>query len=193
MGANISLKYLGPAKKMGTWAPWIPEETNNFKYADIDFAYKNSTDFVRSFLSSVELAKKKHQLVDVKTINMKMGQYPCLPGWHTDCSMFPSSEHDDDVNILYSSGVTRTAFLSQDWECKIRTLSKPSHQEIKSEVNLKIKQENIPYYQIDDNDIVSYTRMHVHAPMPAEKDGYRILIRVTCTDLVIPNNKIIKR
>ena len=186
------LKYLGPATKLGQFKAWVPEKTNNFKYADIDFAYKQSSDFIRSFISFIDIPKKKYQLIDVKTVELKAGELPCLPGWHTDCSMFPSSNFDDDINILFSSGVTRTAFISQNWECNLSKIEKaPTHQKIKALVNKKILEDKIATYQIENNDIVMYTRMHVHAPMPAEMTGHRILIRITCTDLVPPNNRII--
>jgi hypothetical protein len=62
----------------------------SFKYLDFELAKSVSTKYVKEILNSVPLSgKHKYVVVDVKVVDLKKGQYPCNPGWHTDCTLDP--------------------------------------------------------------------------------------------------------
>lgn len=147
-----------------------------FKYASITVVQESSTPAMRALLQTVPVVgEHKHTLVDIKIRYLEAGSHPCKPFWHTDCTMDMDHPSRPECHHLYIAGAgSRTQFLwtplkvAEGWENRIT----PG----------MVK-------QIPEETWVSYGRQHPHRCSPAEFSGWRLLVRVTETDLVRPRNR----
>ena len=158
---------------------------DSFKYADINYVYENSTEPIRKILEQFPVeGKHRSTIVDVKVHYLKKGMFPCLPGWHTDCTLNPWHETKNDVHHIYQVGAEcYTRFLAEDFTLEFDSLVP---------ANIKSKMNAVEHksWTLKPEKIYRYDRFGLHAPSVASEDGMRLLIRVTETDLIRPNRRI---
>ena len=147
-----------------------------YKYAKYSRVYENSTKAVQWLLNLCpNKNERKRTVVDVKIVHLEKGQNPCMPFWHTDCTMDMSHNTRPEIHYIYVAGAgSRTQFL---WEPLDVT---PNFAESIEEQMVKL---------IPEETWVSYGREHPHKCSPASQSGFRLLIRVTETDLIPYQNK----
>jgi hypothetical protein len=155
----------------------------NYKYGHINHVWSNATPYVRNIIESCPLRRtKKHIVVDVKTHYLKIGQIPALPHWHLDGYANPYTEEYDDINHLFVSGqFCLTDFLASPLEVHDYEMG----------ISPTVLLVDCPVVSIPGNTIVTYDR-HIHRATPAKQEGHRLLVRVTETNRIKPNNKIFK-
>lgn len=147
-----------------------------YKYAKYSKVYENSTKAVQWLLDTCpNKNERKRTVVDVKLVHLEKGQNPCMPFWHTDCTMDMSHNTRPEIHYIYVVGAgSRTKFL---WEPLDVT---PDFENSIEEHMCEL---------IPEETWVSYGREHLHKCSPAERSGFRLLIRVTETDLIPYQNK----
>lgn len=153
----------------------FPEES--YKFASMKFVMANSNETVRSILSQIPVAgNHKNVLVDVKVHDLEVGVTPALPHWHFDCVKDPRDESLEEVHHLFITEGCSTEFLGEDTEFD---LPYGFNHSIFNHLNgVKIK----PY------KVYTYGR-HLHRATKAVKKCKRLLIRVTESNLIKPNNR----
>jgi hypothetical protein len=154
----------------------------NMKYAAFEKAVLASNPYVSLVLRAIPTPKRyKRLLVDVKVKDLKAGQIPCLPGWHLDCTMEPDRDGLPETHFLFVAGAG----------CKTRFVVSPVEIPIKNgrlvNVDKAIKEQSPDIFTIKECTVTRYNRYNLHAPSPAEYDGRRLLVRISCCDFIKPN------
>ncbi len=184
----MKFKYNSPPRKLfevdiPEGFDFLLERQPNFKYAELDFALKYSQPYVQSLIQSIPYENtRKHIVLDIKKIYLQKGQLPCLPGWHTDCTLNPLHETRPEAHYILISGCgSKTKFLNQSLEIELQEdMFKSINDAMTKEVNV---------LEIEEDTFYSYDRFSIHAPSPAEYEGLRFIIRLTETDLIKPIRK----
>jgi hypothetical protein len=162
----------------------------SYKWGDYDFVMKNTTDYVREILSSINVFNlHKYVLVDIKVHDLKKDDVPALPFWHIDCTPNPIEEPVGEIhNLFISSDVSATQFLSED-----RTVYVPDKGRVNWDkvLGLACKVRPIIFSSIKPLQVYTYSE-HLHRATPAIRDGKRLFIRLTETSKYIPSNKPFK-
>lgn len=158
------------------------ESQLSFKYSSYNFALQNSTEGVRKIINSVRLSGEyKYTVVDVKVVSLKKGEFPCLPGWHTDCTLDPHHKTKPETHHIYIYGADcRTRFLADPLSIDL------SNKNLKKEICTSVEKQELKEISIEEGYIYRYNRFSIHAPSQAGKSGTRLLVRVTETDLIRP-------
>lgn len=142
-----------------------------YKYSDVRWVLETSTPAIKQLLVSCPYrhGRRRHVVCDVKIGWLAAGQMPCIPHWHTDCTMDRDHPGSPEIHYLYITGAgSRTQF---------RWCAPDSH--------------FVAHMRIPTDAWVTYSREHEHRCTPATESGYRLLVRVTETDIIKPkNNKI---
>lgn len=164
------------------------KDQKSFKYADLRFAYKNSTDEIRAIIDQFPIeGNHSNVIIDIKFHEVTASKFPCLPGWHTDCTLNPWHETRPEVHHIYVVGAgCRTRFLDEDFTLEYSSLVPAK---IKSNMNKKEHKS----WQVKEAHIYRYDRFGLHAPSLAERTEHRLLIRVTESDLIRPNAREYKK
>lgn len=137
----------------------------NYKYADINFVYKNSINLVRQVIDAAPISGRyKRVLVDVKTQNLTPKVCSCIPGWHLD-----GSQVEEELFHLIVFNGPCTEFLA---EPTLLTTISPSADAI----------------SIKNDAIVSYNSNHFHRGVYAKQETRRVLIRLTETNIITARN-----
>jgi len=147
-----------------------------YKYAKFQRVFEQSTEAVRQILQTCpNKNERKRTLVDVKLTWLKKGENPCMPFWHTDCTMNMDHPTRPEKHYIYISGAgSRTRFLFEPLEVT---------PDFADNITPNMAQE------IPEETWVNYGRQHPHICSRAEFSGYRLLIRVTESDLIPYSNK----
>lgn len=161
------------------------EYSPTIKYGSPEFVIKNSSDQVRSIIQEMlPNINNKHNnvIIDVKVHDLKLGEMPCMNNWHMDCVGRHDEEFKEECHHLIIFGdCSRTIFL-----CDSITLENvPNDKVINWNKVIDLHPYNI--FQIKPNHIYTYGR-NLHRGAPATKDGRRLLIRITETDKIKPQN-----
>ena len=163
------------------------------KYADMEYAMSAcNSDLVRTILLAAPIVgKHKRIVVDVKVHHLKTGEYSCMPGWHLDGSLNVRNEpKESELHHLLVIGPTaRTEFLDDPVEFD---LDPKWDFAARSKVLGKIldKMENLATFTVPNAQFVTYDDSFFHRAAAAKFDCWRLLVRVTETDIILPQNKI---
>lgn len=176
---NSPVKYIKPISFQ------LVEGQKNFKYTDVSYAYDNSVACVQKIIEQFPIeGNHKNVLIDIKVHDIEKENFPCLPGWHTDCTLNPWHYTLPEVHHIYMFGAEcRTRFLDEDFEMSFESMN-PKY--IKDKMNSVIHKS----WAVQEGYIYRYDRFSLHAPSLAEKTGKRLLIRITESDLIRPNRRI---
>jgi hypothetical protein len=159
--------------------------TENLKYADIDFAINNTNQYVKDIIKSAPIeGNHKYIVVDVKTHILKEGQIPALPFWHFDCVCDPRDNSREEVHHIFITDGCNTEFLKHEAILDLEDAFNPVSFNKKYQ-DILIGEEIEPYC------IYTYRR-HLHRATKAKKNCKRLLIRVSETDNIRPQNLFFK-
>ena len=157
----------------------------SYKFASYNFVMNNSSDYIRYIISKMPIiGDRKNILVDIKVHHLKKGDYPALKHSHIDVAPNPHYKGREEHHHLFVSGFgCRTEFLKNRVEVNI-----PNDKPINFD---KILPKNTKFQKIYGGRIYSYGRV-LHKASKSEEDFTRLLVRVTETDNIHPNNKLFK-
>lgn len=155
----------------------------SYKFASYNFVMNNSSDYIRYVIKNMPIVgDRKNILVDIKVHNLEAGIYPALKHAHIDVAYNPFYKGREEHHHLFVSGFgCRTEFLKNRIKVDIDP-DKPIDFD-------KLLGPQIEFKKIDGGRIYSYGRT-VHRASCSEETFTRLLVRVTETDNIKPNNKI---
>lgn len=161
-----------------------------FKYADFDHAYRNTTDYIRQILSAAPLKNKHRNLVvDIKVTQIKKGQPPCIPGWHCDTVVNPFHDSLPEFHHLFVTGhASLTEFIAQPITLEVNSELKSDSQQLLQSFKEQITAIQVEPYKIPSATLVTYGRFHFHRGSIGLYDEKRLLVRVTETNIITPRN-----
>lgn len=169
-------KFLGPPILLNEFKVNLRSlNQESFKYADFNFAYSKSSKVVQNILDSFKYENNhKYKLVDVKYLFLEKGWASCMLGWHIDVTTNVNHKEPKDIHHLYFSGAeANTIFLNKD-------------------INFDQPITDDLIFVAPENTYIKYSRLHLHSASTAKISGYRLIVRVTETNIIKPINKIIK-
>ena len=76
----------------------------SFKYKSLEWAMENSTPFVRSVIDTMGTADRKWCVIDVKIVELKKSEFPCLSQWHYDCTRDKMDPRREEVHFIWQYG-----------------------------------------------------------------------------------------
>jgi len=122
---------------------------------------------------------EQNVLVDVKFHDIQANVVPCLPGWHTDGSLFEVENASLEKYLLYISGeVCPTEFCLDPL---IYPQERASRQTMK---NYQAKNTiSLPF-----DSFVQYDSTAMHRGTKSTKAGHRLLIRVMSSNIIRGSN-----
>jgi len=162
------------------------------KYADYDYVMDVcESDMVRQILRNAPIeGNHTRVLVDVKVHDLKKGQHTCLPGWHLDGSNTPEGfEKRPEVHHLFvASAFALTEFLDTPIDIPIDpswTFADRSRK-----IGALLDEMDLPAFTIPNCNFVTYDDTFFHRGAQATGDELRLLVRVTETDVIKPQNRV---
>lgn len=131
---------------------------------------------LEDILEVIGKPQRKYFLVDLKSQFLEEGTYPCIPGWHVDCvqNLLHNSRPDIHHLVVFGDG-SLTEFLEEDAEIFVDAEEKVCYDELLAGKAVKAVEPSMLY---------TYGRSTPHRAGRVKKDGWRVLIRVTQTDVV---------
>ncbi len=186
------------SKNQGCFQKEIIEDETALLSADINYALENGGPITRYFLTKFledpylrdvysGVIPGLHIIVDSRIHALKQGEYPGLPGWHTDFieRVSPTnmeldySKFNPAVKIYivnfsdHPKGVSNTEYLTDGV-----SLTLPEKHVYKS-LNTQISSmPRINSRQVADGEILSMDQYSLHRISPAHQDGLRGFIRL---------------
>ena len=158
-----------------------------FKNASREYVLRNTTKYVRDIIGAIPL-RRKHRFisVDVKVHDIEPGRYPCIPGWHTDTVIDPRSNGRPEVHTLFVTGfASLTEFIGEQVCLTLPTTGNVLLEHFRAEIDAISPQiRKIPSCQL-----VTYGRYDFHRGSLGLSFEKRLLIRVSETDIIKPQNK----
>ena len=156
--------------------PSIKDYPNtNVKYCSLD-KYNElglSNDYVDYVIKNCPLQDGfRHTLIDVKTHDLELDEYPCLPGWHIDCRTNYIPRNREIYHIFVSSDVSLTEF-----SLSVINSEAMFHKEIPKFYDLEHSTAQIKPLVWNTYDSYSF-----HRGSKAQYNGKRLLIRVCQTN-----------
>ncbi len=165
----------------------------NFKYADFEEAYLRSCPYVKTIMDEMRLhiaGKHRYTLIDIKHQEIKKDKLPAYGFWHTDVTLDINHSARPEKHTIFISGADcQTQFVNDKIILLFNHLDlkkwTPDYEEmVQYGINLK----KATPLDIKEGMLYAYGR-DLHRATPAKKDGTRILIRATETDIVKPLKK----
>jgi hypothetical protein len=164
----------------------------SFKDASIEFARKNTNSIVKYIIDHAPVRNQHVRiLIDVKIHYMEVGGYTCMKGWHLDGSVNAKSiPKKPEVHHLFIAGVCgHTEFL--DTKVDLPIDESLNFVQISKKVGGALDNtEGLPVFAVPNSQYVTYGDHDFHRPAKIMQSGYRLMVRVTETDVLEPRNKI---
>jgi hypothetical protein len=162
------------------------------KYADYRYAMDACrSDLVRNILRFAPIeGNHKNILVDIKVHDLGKGEFACVPGWHLDGSNNPNNlEKKPELHHLFvASRFALTEFLDTPLDIPID----PSwtFAERSQKIGILLNEMELPVFTIPNCLYVTYDDSFFHRGKQATGDELRLLVRVTETDIIEPQNRV---
>lgn len=164
-----------------------------YKYAPVEAVYDNSAPLIKFLLDQIrlELFKDKFAwtwkrwnwlICDIKIETLKKGEIPCLPGWHSDCTMNLSRDGNESHYLFVYGAGCRTEFINEITCIPEVKFDNPHHTKRMYEDLFYGKQTIL----LQEGIVYSYDRFGIHRPTRATQDGIRLLIRLTDCSFICP-------
>jgi len=184
------------------------ESTPVLRRPSLENAVMYGGPLMRELLETVPLVGDKNYItVDTKVTLLMPGWYPAIPGWHTDGvprgeELLPDAKGkprlDKQAELpeiaphyhVISVGLdSPTEFVNQPFELDIENFDNPDlYKELTQKVNPLVEESKLDVVSLSDA-WVSWDWWNVHRAIPADKTGWRLLIRVTESDVLKPRTK----
>ncbi|MCH9632826.1 MAG: hypothetical protein S4CHLAM6_11690 [Chlamydiae bacterium] len=186
------------SKNKGLFSTETIKKETDFYAADFDFALTNADPITRyfllKFLEEPYLKKiydnkipRLHLIVDSRIHSLEKGEYPGIPGWHTDFIERMSltnlelnySRFNPEVKVYivnfsdHPKGVSNTEFLTS--EVNLVLPKKNVYISIDQQIQSKL---TIHTSQVSDGEILMMDQHSLHRISPAHNQGTRGFIRV---------------
>jgi len=163
-------------------------KTKTYKGATLKCALENSNDYIREVINSIELnGNRKNVLVDIKIHDIEKGKYPCIPGWHCDTVVNPLEESEDEIHHIFVTGyASLTEFISEPISLEVDETK--THQSLLKTFQDQIDLINPRFESIPSCRITTYGRRDFHRGAIGKMNDKRLLIRVTESNILKPNN-----
>ena len=162
------------------------------KYADYNYAMDVChSDLVRLILRSAPIeGNHKNILVDIKVHDLKKDEFACLPGWHLDGSNNPKGfEKKSELHHLFvASRFALTEFLDTPLDVPIDP--NWTFAERSQKLGMLLNEMELPIFTIPNCRYVTYDDSFFHRGKQATGDELRLLVRVTETDIIEPQNRV---
>ncbi len=162
------------------------------KYADVDYARTNcNSDLVRTIIDNAPIENRhKRVLVDIKVHSITKGQYACTPGWHLDGSINPKGlEKKPEIHhIFVASKHALTEFVDTPVDLEVNPTW--NFAQISKNVGAALNELVLPVFMIPSCHFITYDDTFFHRGAQATGDELRLLVRVTETDIIEPQNRI---
>lgn len=157
--------------------PSWPMPEKNYKYASLALLLRENNPFVLTVVENAPITfKYKRILVDVKVQDLVPNRCSCMPGWHLDGSM-----KEDEAHHLFIYNGPGTEFIAKPFEL-------PG---VYPE-NVQLIPKNIETFSVPSGVIASYTSLEFHRGVYTDAPVRRLLIRLTETNVIAPNNRPFK-
>jgi hypothetical protein len=138
----------------------------------------NVLEWINPLIKSCILHNKhKHIAVDVKVNYIKEGEYSCIPGWHPDTTLNPFHPTLEEVHHLFVIG-QGTEFLQNP------TLTIFNKWKDASQINQIVEMRHPSVWKCPSNQWISYGRKHLHRGIRQSVSDWRLLVRVSETDII---------
>lgn len=184
------------------------EATPVLRRPSLEAAVQFGGPLVRRLLEQVSLAgDRKYVTVDIKVTLLMPGWHPAIPGWHTDGvpragrsgAFEPDASGDPRLDVqasspdmapryhLISVGLdSPTQFIDEPFELSLSDYKSPGlYAEMTRKVNALVDSRSLRTASIH-NRWVSWDWWNVHRAVPATATGWRLLVRVTESDVLAP-------
>lgn len=157
-------------------------KNDSFKYVDIERALSNSNDYIKNIISHMPIRNdRKYVVVDVKIHDLEKDTVPALSNWHCDCIGNPLDERRIEHHHIFVSGFDcLTQFLAEEITLDIN----PNDSYRKYDAAFS----SVQKAHIPSATICSYER-HIHRAVPSTSNFRRLLVRVSETDIIVPNRQ----
>ncbi len=171
--------------------------------ASIDYAYKNGGRITRAVLEVVLNDMQNSSVgfgmgisgyiphIDTKSVMLMPGMYPCIGGWHCDAVPRNVSTGQPDVDAISENAIHYLVSVNSnvDEPCNTQFIAEPLHCEIDPEngtpiwaqVNASANASNIKTYEVDNGDVVRFTRDSLHRGTAAKAPTWRYFFRLSHT------------
>jgi hypothetical protein len=160
--------------------------TVNWKYASLDHVIRHpSTN--KTIIQIVEQCPLKLQhkriLIDIKVQHLTPDITSCIPGWHLDGPGNPLHPSKPELHHLYiHEEGGETEFIADQFELELD--DQMQHNEI-----VKMIPPNVGITKTKAMNFATFTRFDFHRGIKVKKSMTRLLVRLTETDIILPNNK----
>ena len=189
-------------------SPESVEATPVLRRPSLENAAMFGGPLVRRLLEQCPLVGDKNYVtVDTKVTLLMPGWFPAIPGWHTDGvprgdALLPDAKgaphleeqpHMEGVAPRYhviSVGLdSPTEFVNEPFGIDIENFDNPGlYKELTQKVNPLVTDGSLS--TVAESDVwVSWDWWSVHRAVAAEKTGWRLLIRVTESDVLKPRTE----
>lgn len=160
--------------------------TVNWKYASLEYVMKH-TSTNGTLRQIVEQCPLNHQhkrvLIDVKVQHLTPDVTSCIPGWHLDGPGNPLHSSRPELHHLYiHEEGGETEFIADPFELEID--ERMHHNDI-----VKMIPTNVRVTTTKAKNFATFTRYDFHRGINVLKPLKRLLVRLTETDVILPNNK----
>lgn len=160
--------------------------TVNWKYASLEHVMSDpSTNKTITQIVEQCPLKRQHRrvLIDVKVQYLTPDVTSCIPGWHIDGPGNPLHPSKPELHHLYiHEEGGETEFIADPFELEID--SQMHHNEI-----VKMIPSNVRITKTKARNFATFTRYDFHRGINVSKPLKRLLVRLTETDTILPNNK----
>lgn len=137
----------------------------------MDMFFDSSFDEVNDLKYS---DRRKHVLIDIKLTKEKANTWPCIPGFHTDCTLDMDDPRPLDKLCIYNFSTKDIAHT--EFELAGKTYEQLKHMGLNKTYNLEcLKGENNTFHH--------YTRHQKHRCTWNTEDHERLFIRFTYTHI----------
>jgi len=171
---------------------YTPVELTNFEYPTVNWKYaslkhvlkhQSTNATVRQLISQCPIKNgHKRVLIDVKVQNLIQTKTSCIPGWHLDGPGNPLHKSKPEIHHLYIHEVGgETEFIGEEFELELRR--EMSHKDVVDMIpkDLSVTKARAGYF-------TTFTRFDFHRGINVKSPMKRLLVRITETDTIIPNN-----
>jgi hypothetical protein len=183
---------INPPIKVGAVVvpPLLPSPQLELKGVTFEFAMGNSNEAVQQVLLQMyPLLQHKHKYVSVfvKPMHTTIGKPTCIEGWHFDTVENPLSFPDvtpevHHIWVGYSNDTTQ--FITTKVALTLDGTEKLA------DIRGMVEEQPYEVVSIPANTIVTYNRFNLHRGPICSAASYRLLVRVSETDIFFGAKKV---
>jgi hypothetical protein len=161
--------------------------TVNWKYASAEWVLSQSESTNNTLRDIIQqcpiVGNHKRILLDVKVQHLVPSKTSCIPGWHLDGPGNPLHPSLPEVHHLYiHEEGGETEFIDEQFDLEIDDTMQQRDIVRLIPDDLKVTKARAGFF-------TTFTRYDFHRGINVVKPMKRLLVRLTETDVILPNNK----